>query len=181
MFTESFEAAARVGRAASRIELLSYPDQDDRRAELAADGTPRMLLVAPGYPPPKLADDLEDWVRCPIDADELEARLAELERRAAAHRSPAPIVLADGILRVGDRWVTISTSQWAVVNLLAERPGTLVSDEAVLRAYPSRSTTPTPRTAHAMMQRLTKRLAEVGVVVHKVRGRGYLLEVPPKR
>jgi hypothetical protein len=111
VFTETFDAAAEVGRAASRIRLLSYPEEEVRRAQLAAEGKPRMLVVAPGCPPPTLLDQLEDWVRSPITADELDARLAELERRAELHPTVPCVLFVDGIVRVADRWTTIPAAQ----------------------------------------------------------------------
>jgi DNA-binding response OmpR family regulator len=76
-------------------------------------------------------------------------------------------------VRVGERWTTIPTGQWPVVQLLLDRMQQVVADDEVAAAYRS----PNRRAIRSMMHRLTKRLEEVGLLVHKVRGRGYLLEM----
>jgi DNA-binding response OmpR family regulator len=136
-----------------------------------------MLLLAPGCPPPMLLDELEDWVRTPIDADELDARLNELARRSRRLPPQLEAALADGILRVGDRWTSIPETQHAVVALLVERLDTVVSDNEIALAYASDGLTPNPRTVKSMMWRLGRRLSDVGIALHKVRGRGYLVEL----
>jgi DNA-binding response OmpR family regulator len=156
---------------------LTYPAEEERRAQLAAERAPRILLLAPGCPPPLLLDELEDWVRSPIDAEELDARLAMLARRAGSTTIHESICLHDGILRVGDRWTPIPDGQRRIVALLIDRIDTVVSDHEIAQAHGSSEVISNPRTVKSMMWRLSRRLTDVGIALHKVRGRGYLVEL----
>jgi hypothetical protein len=62
------------------VEVVRWPAEAARRAELAARARPRVLLVAPGEVPPPL-DPEEDWLRFPAPARDLLARRARLARR----------------------------------------------------------------------------------------------------
>jgi DNA-binding response OmpR family regulator len=136
-----------------------------------------MLLLAAGCPPPALLDELEDWVRTPIDADELDARLNQLARRSGQVEPPLEATFVDGIVRVGERWASIPDGQWAIVALLVDRVDTVVSDREIAHAYAASDVTANPRAVKSMMWRLGRRLSGVGIALHKVRGRGYLVEV----
>jgi DNA-binding response OmpR family regulator len=124
-----------------------------------------------------LLDELEDWVRTPIDADELDARLNELARRSGRLEPQTEVTFADGIVRVGDRWASIPDGQWPIVSLLVDRLDTVVSDREIAHAYASSGLAPNPRAVKSMMWRLGRRLSGVGIALHKVRGRGYLVEL----
>ena len=66
--------------AGATVEVLRWPAEAGRRAQLAARARPRVLLVEPGELPPPL-DPEEDWVRLPVPARDLRARRARLARR----------------------------------------------------------------------------------------------------
>jgi hypothetical protein len=67
---------------AGSIAILTWPEHADRAVECARTGQPRLLLVASDAEPPADWDDLTDWVRLPVDAQDLCARVAALRRRA---------------------------------------------------------------------------------------------------
>jgi hypothetical protein len=69
-----------ASRAGATVEVLRWPAEAGRRAELAARARPRVLLVEPGEVPPPL-DPEEDWLRLPAPARDLRARRARLARR----------------------------------------------------------------------------------------------------
>ncbi|HEV7758512.1 MAG TPA: hypothetical protein VGO78_05970 [Acidimicrobiales bacterium] len=66
--------------AGATVEVLRWPAEAARRAELAARARPRVLLVEPGELPPPL-DPEEDWLRFPAPARDLRTRRARLARR----------------------------------------------------------------------------------------------------
>jgi hypothetical protein len=74
----SIDDAPRAGSVA----ILAWPEHADRVDECARAGQPRLLLVASDGEPPADWDDLTDWVRLPVDAPDLCARIAALRRRA---------------------------------------------------------------------------------------------------
>ena len=98
-------ASAATLTSVDGIRLLHWPADDGVRAELADAGTPCILLVAQDAAPPEEWDDLEDWVRLPLDPEELQRRARTLRRRARA--TDRPWFDDDGLLRVGDQWLDL--------------------------------------------------------------------------
>ena len=124
-----------------QVSLVRWPAEDERREFLRSAGTPRLLLVEPDVGAPATLDPLEDWVRLPADEAEVGARLATLAARAGPTR-PAPDVDDDGLLRHRDRWVALSPVEQALVAVLIERFGAVVSrDTLSRRAWPDGSPT----------------------------------------
>jgi hypothetical protein len=168
---------ARVLLQDDDIELLRWPADEEQRNQLAADGVPRLLLLADDAPPPRSLDLLEDWVRLPLDHDELLARRSALGRRATCS-THGPVVDGDGLLWWGDRWVAIPAAQLPIVELLVSRVRDLVRRDELVSAYVATGGSPNPIAVKAMLGRLVKRFAQVGLLLHSVRGRGYLLDAP---
>ena len=63
------------------VAVLHWPAQADEAEALAADGRPRLLLVAPDADPPVSRDPLCEWVRLPADERDVAARILLLTRR----------------------------------------------------------------------------------------------------
>jgi hypothetical protein len=177
LFIDAALLEARVLLQDDDIELLRWPADEEQRRQLAADGVPRLLLLAADSPPPRSADLLEDWVRLPLDHDELLARRNALVRRATC-ATHGPQLDGDGLLWWGDRWVAIPRAQRPVVELLVTRVRELVRRDELVSAYGATGGSPNQVAVKAMLGRLVKRFAEVGLVLKSVRGRGYLLDAP---
>src|SRR4051794_30786302 len=77
--------------AAVDVVLVRWPLEEQRREALAAESTPRLLLLEDGSSPPEPLDCLEDWIRVPAHEVDVRARVAGLSFRAAAHASVAPV------------------------------------------------------------------------------------------
>lgn len=157
------------------IVLLRWPDDSDRRRELAADGVPRLLVVDPDTPPPAAIDCLEDWVRDGADEDDVRARKAAVERRVAAHNGRVPQIDGDGVLRFGDKWVSLPPVESRLAAALVARFGAVVSRDALIDAgWPEGR--PGRNVLDVHILRLRRRLACTGLAIRTVRSRGYLLE-----
>ena len=63
------------------VELVRWPSQRQRRDQLVEARLPRLLLVEPESPAPVAVDPLEDWVRLPVDRNDLQARIDALTAR----------------------------------------------------------------------------------------------------
>lgn len=77
------------------VAILRWPAEERRRQRLADAGIARILVLAPDEPPPARWEPIEDWVREPVDCEELRMRLATVARRRARaveppDRSPHP-------------------------------------------------------------------------------------------
>ncbi len=159
------------------VALLRWPDEAARRAELAAAGQPRLLLVHPDAPPPRTWGPAEDWVRLPVDQAELDARVAALARRGPEPPTgPRPVLDGDDVLHVGSRRVPLPPIEAALLGLLIHRaPAVVPRDELAAAGWPGG---PGDRgLLDSRMKLLRRRVAPLGVEIDTVRGVGYLLPV----
>ena len=157
------------------VVLVRWPAEQARRERLRAAGDPRLLLLEPGAAPPAGGDALEDWIRIPADECDLQHRLAGLEARARAAVDLLPRLDEDGVLRVGQRWVSLPPVESRLTAALLERIGLVVSRDALARAgWPDGAPGRNALDVHVL--RLRRRLRDVRLVIRTVRSRGYLLE-----
>jgi hypothetical protein len=127
---------------------------------------PRLVVVAPGAPPPRpIADPLEDWVRADAGDAEVAARAATLHRRAAAIASPEIDLDAHGIVRRGHRTCAVAPDDRRGFRLLLASEGSIVSRGALATA------------GLDDVSRLRRALEPLRIGVHAAGRRGYLLEI----
>jgi hypothetical protein len=160
------------------VALVRWPEEEPARRRLAASRLPRLLLVDRGVTPPVVVDELEDWVRFPLDADEIGARSRVLADRAR-DVSPRPVGLvldADGMLHHGSRWVALAPLEGRVLAELLACPGQVVSRAALCGAGWRGAAPADPQAVDGVVRRLRRRLAPLGVGIHTVSGAGYLLD-----
>lgn len=133
------------------------------------------MLLEDGAPPPPTADDLEDWIRVPAGEEDLRARVDGLRRRVEARVHPSPVLDDDGVLRLGDRWVSLPPVEARLTAALLDRYGAVVSRDALARAgWPTGA--PGRNALDVHMLRLRRRLSPLALAIRTVRSRGYLLE-----
>ncbi len=161
--------------ASGHVALLRWPAQGELRDRLAAVAIPRLLLVSRASRAPVCVDELEDWVREPLDASELDIRTATLRRRAD-RRARRPVVDDSGMVRVGDRWVALPPVQLALARLLVERLGEVVSVEQIRTACRDAGGSGHAKAIKAAIGRVRRRLVELDLELVNVRDRGYLLD-----
>lgn len=163
---------------ATEVAVVRWPDEAAARTLLAEAGRPRLLLVAAGTEAPALLDELEDWLRDPVDPAELVARSAALHERAVAQHL-LPRLDDDGLLHHRGRWVAIPTAQLPMVRLLVERFGRLVRTDELVDAYVAAGGTGNRSSLRTAIMRVRGRVAEVGLMVEVARQRGVVLDVAP--
>ncbi len=155
------------------VVLVRWPLEEVRRATIAMEGRPRLLLVEDGARPPVGDDPLEDWVRVPASDIDVQARVATLAARAQA--AAAPRLDLDGVLRFGTLWVSLPPVEARLTRAMLERFGAVVSRESLSRAgWPDGAPGRNALDVHVL--RLRRRLAPVRLAIRTVRSRGYLLE-----
>jgi len=163
------------------VSVLHWPRDANVRAHLAAFRQPRILLVDPGVGPPGLLDELEDWVRAPVDPDDLRARSQELHRRALdGAPASAPTLDDEGLLWVGRRWVDLTPAQAPVVGLLLEHLERVVRYEAVVATYQRAGGSNHRASVRTLLTRIGARVRPVGLDLVTVRRRGVLLTQHPR-
>jgi phosphoglycolate phosphatase-like HAD superfamily hydrolase len=166
------------------VSVLSWPEEDRLRQQLAWFNLPRLLLVGAADHPPQLLDELEDWIRTPADPVDLHARCDVLLERATATTTCHPLVDEDGLLWMGSTWVALTSAQVPVVRLLLDNLTKVVRFDAVMGAYEGAGASGHPASVRTMLARLGARVRQVGLELHTVRRRGILLTVasdPPSR
>ena len=162
------------------VVLVRWPLETERRDRLQEAGTPRLLLVEDGPPPPP-ADCLEDWIRVPADDGDVRARMEAVTARLGHHVIPdVPDLDADGVLRFGGSWVSLPPVEARLTTALVERFGAVVGRDVLARAgWPEGAPGRNALDVHVL--RLRRRLATVGLSIKTVRSRGYLLEAVARR
>ena len=165
-----------VSDTGPEVAVIRWPSEAAARTLLASAGTPRVLVVAEGVDVPPLLDELEDWLRDPVDPADLVARSDELRRRAFA-RARTPMLDEDGLLHFGGRWVVIPDAQLPIIELLLERFGLLVRTEELTEAYTAAGGAGNRGSIRTAIVRVRGRVEEIGLTLKVVRRRGVVLDV----
>lgn len=156
------------------LPVVPWPAEANRRAALAAEGSPRLLILDEGTSPPPLLDCLEDWVQAPVDEAEMHARLEALHLRVRCHRLVVPELDEEGFLRFGAGQVYLPPVEARLAGALRERFGRVVGASSLMRAgWPGE--TASRGKLDVRIHRLRRRLAPVGLVVTTVRQRGWMM------
>jgi DNA-binding response OmpR family regulator len=156
------------------VEILRWPDEEERLERLRTSGRPRLLLVDDTVSPPATVDPLEDWTRTTADPRDVQTRVTTLHRRAERH-GERPFVDGSGLLHFGGRWVALSPVEAALADALVDRFGAVVGREALARSA-WRGGAPTRNALDVQMVRFRRRIESLGLEVRTVRSRGYLLQ-----
>ena len=136
---------------------------------------PVLYTVAGDAPPPRGLGPLEDWVREPLDPDELSARIDRLLARA---RALGPVYVSfdpDGLLRLDHHILILSPTEAELMALLVPRLGEVVPrEELVATVWPGQEAN--LRLLNRHLVNLRKRLRGLPLTLHSVRAHGILLD-----
>lgn len=166
------EVADRAG-----VELVPWPADEARRQHLARGGVPRLLLLdTTGTTPPSIGLD-EDWLRLPASDGDVIARLERLAHAVERLRHEHPVLDGQRIVHFAGTHVLLTRPQAAVVSRLLEQPGRVVSRRE-LEAATWPDATVGPRALDAVVFRVRRRLAGLGIVVRNAHAHGFALDLP---
>jgi DNA-binding response OmpR family regulator len=161
-------------------------------AELRRRGlqTPILMLTARDAVPDRVTGldaGADDYLTKPFDFAELFARLRAILRRS-------PVVLPDEIVvddlvidtrsqqaRRGDQPVALTAKEFALLELLGRRAGTVVSRAAIVSHVWDENHDPGTNAIEVYINRLRRKIDLPGhaPLIHTRRGAGYLLGTPP--
>jgi hypothetical protein len=160
------------------VPVVPWPEGLVERSRLARLRRPCILAVTTGQPPPLDLAFLEDWVRVPVDTDELILRRRTLHERWLAARGELWLD-EHGLLHRDECWVALSPGQAAVAETLVASAGRVVRRDDVRRAYESVAGPRSDIAVRAVLSRLRPKLGKVGAVLHLLSGGRVLLDVAP--
>ena len=165
-------ALATVDPDAGPVAIVWWPEEEATVERLRVARHARLLLVAPGVAPPVARHPEEDWVRRPVDDDDVRARIASLLDRLADGRE-RHVEIGSGRIRYRGRWAALSETEEALASVLGADFGEVV-ELGQLRVAGGRRLSDGSIRVH--LTRLRKRIAPIGLVVRVVRGHGYVLD-----
>lgn len=164
---DGFEVLRRLRERGSKVPVLMLTALDDvservRGLDLGAD----------------------DYLAKPFDLPELEARVRALLRRSQS-AEVAQIRVGDLCLDIGGHSATLrdvalelSARELAVLKVLMQRAGRVVSKEQLSAELPGLGEELSSNAIEVYMHRLRKKLEAGSINIRTVRGLGYLLEKP---
>ena len=156
------------------VEVVRWPADSIRLAEMREAGVPRLLVVADDAEPPIPVDCLEDWVTTTAAEREVDARRLALSIRADQH-AVRPLLDDDGLLHHRDAWVSLSPVEQSLASAMLDRFGAVVTRDMLAdRAWPTGVPTRNALDVHVL--RLRRRIAPLGLEIRTVRSRGYLMQ-----
>jgi len=171
---------------------LMLPDADglDVCKELKRDGRtahiPVVMLTARGEEFDRvlgLEIGADDYVTKPFSPKELVARVKAVLRRHDNKATPETVELADGVimdlnryeLTVSGRKVDVTTTEFKLLGILAERRGWVFSRDEILSRLWGNEKSVLDRTIDVHITNLRKKLGKAGRLIENVRGIGYKL------
>jgi DNA-binding response OmpR family regulator len=149
--------------------LVHWPSEHQRRAQLAAAGIPRLLILAEGTPIPDDVGEDEDWVRLPASEQDVDARLRNLEARFSG-----ALQLEDQVLRSSRGQIRLTRREADVMVLFLGRRGHLGALPDIVAAIGG-SAGASGRQVHDTIHRLRGRIRPIGLDVFAAPRRGYTL------
>ena len=172
---------------------LMLPDGDglDICKQLKADprtaSVPVVILTARGEEFDRvlgLEIGADDYVTKPFSPKELVARVKAVLRRSEAKESAGTIELPDGVVidlhryevLIGGKSAGLTTTEFKILRILADRPGWVFSRDELLSRLWGDEKAVLDRTIDVHITNLRKKLRKSGRLLKNVRGVGYKLE-----
>lgn len=172
------EPGPRVPLDRPDAEILRWPEDAERVDDLRRQGRPRLLLLAPGGVPPEVSDEREDWAWTPIDERDLSSRLRRLAARRPLRGERDLETLhvdGDGVLHVEGRVLPLPPVEAALLHCLVREPAGGLRSRSELAAAAWGEGERSRRSLDSRVLTLRRRLAPLGLAVHAVSGRGFVL------
>jgi hypothetical protein len=161
-------------------EVLRWPLDAAERPALRAARRPCLWLLERGELVPEL-DDLEDWVRLPVEPATLHERMQRLAARAgeAGGLLPGEVrVDPDGLLVFGPARVVVPRIEATILNRLGESPDRVVRRDQLIELL-WHDDPRSPRAIDSRIHTLRVRVDPLGLQIHTIRRQGYVLARRP--
>jgi hypothetical protein len=158
------------------VPLLRWPSERTEAKRLEAAALPFLLLVGHDEVPPKSGYRFMDWVRSPVDPDELIARQSNLETRFILSIEGQRPLLDDetGRLTFAHGCVDVAPSQTPLLREFVDLYREVVPEARVRTVLGVDGCD--QKVVAGRLVRLRRRVRLVGLDINRVRGVGYALE-----
>jgi hypothetical protein len=154
------------------VAVLYWPDEAEEADRLDRGGIPHLLLVDPHATPPVSGSCLREWITLPANDVELQARLANLAKRAASHPRPPAIDDFGQLVHRGNS-LFLSPIDQRLAQTLVESFGGIVADKTLIETvWPAGGTNQVLR---VHVSRLRQRLKPLGLTIKCARNAGYVM------
>lgn len=172
------------------LNLTDMPAHEAvRMARAAGIMTPAIILAAAATSQTKtkaLDQGADDFIVTPCDPEEVMARIRAVVRRSQGHSrstlrlGTVELSLERRELRIAGKKLPISRREFAVLELLFLKQGTILNKTAFLNHLYSTSDEPEMKTIDVIVCRLRKKLVTAGApnLIDTVWGCGYILRDP---
>jgi DNA-binding response OmpR family regulator len=171
---------------------LMLPDADgidvckDMKADTRTAHVPVVMLTARGEELDRvlgLEIGADDYITKPFSPKELVARVKAVLRRAGKGKAANAVHLAEGVtvdmnryeVTVRGRRVELTTTEFKILGILAERRGWVLSRDGMLSRLWGDEKAVLDRTIDVHITNLRKKLGKAGSLIENVRGVGYKL------
>ena len=166
---------------ADGLDVCSDLKKDSRTAHV-----PVMMLTARGEELDRvlgLEIGADDYITKPFSPKELVARVKAVLRRHQEPEARDTVELADGVVidvnryevTVNGRKVDVTTTEFKLLGILAERRGWVFSRDEILSRLWGDEKAVIDRTVDVHVTNLRKKLGKAGRIIENVRGVGYKL------
>jgi DNA-binding response OmpR family regulator len=157
------------------IDIVRWPEESGRADNLVRAHMPCLFVVAADADEPALTPDdpLTDWVREPVIERELHNRVVALRSAASVVR---PMLDDHGVLWRGNEWIALSPIEARLTTAFLATPGSVL-DRKYLEAVGWSKSLDGSRALDARIKVLRPRVEPAGLLIHTVRGQGYLAEI----
>jgi DNA-binding response OmpR family regulator len=171
---------------------LMLPDADgldvcrDLKKDTRTSHIPVMMLTARGEEIDRvlgLEIGADDYVTKPFSPKELVARVKAVLRRSEQRSAGNTIELPQGVIidpnrfevSISGRKADLTTTEFKILSILAERPGWVFSRDEILSRLWGDEKAVIDRTVDVHVTNLRKKLGKAGRLIENVRGVGYKL------
>jgi DNA-binding response OmpR family regulator len=171
---------------------LMLPDADgidvckDLKRDARTSRVPVVMLTARGEEFDRvlgLEIGADDYITKPFSPKELVARVKAVLRRSEQRGADAVIELSQGVVidpnryevTVSGRKADLTTTEFKILSILAERPGWVFSRDEILNRLWGDEKAVIDRTVDVHVTNLRKKLGRAGRIIENVRGVGYKL------
>lgn len=156
------------------VRFLRWPHEQTDGLRLIHERMPVLWIVESNVHPPECTDPLEDWVRPPLRRQDVQARVANLARRACCEQ--VPTIDADNVLCIREERLPLADSEAVIMTSLVDNFQQVVPRKRLTESGWGNCSQEHRNALDLRILRLRRRIEPLKLEIVTVWGRGYMLE-----